>query len=86
MDFLPAIHSKHNRFPSIEMGPNDVNGPSVSGGPVYAETSEMGHHGGYGETDSYGSNQPMREVNNVAYPRDQVPIPGERDVAPSRNF
>ncbi|KAL1304892.1 hypothetical protein AAFC00_003810 [Neodothiora populina] len=50
MDFLPAVHSKHNRFPSIEMGPNDVNGPSVSGGPVYAETS------------SYDSRLPMQQT------------------------
>ena len=79
MDFLPAIHSKHNRFPSIEMGINDVNGPSNSGGPVYAETYSNA---------SYGSNQPMQEANPGRYTLGSADAPpsGEGNVAPSRNF
>jgi len=78
MDFLPAIHSKHHRFPNVEMGPDDVNGPSVSGGPVYAET---------GSDRSYASNQPMQETGRSMYTVNGANArPMETNVPPSRNF
>ncbi|KAF1355392.1 Frag1/DRAM/Sfk1 family-domain-containing protein [Delphinella strobiligena] len=82
IDFLPAVHSKHNLFPAIEaeMGEGDVNGPSNSGGPVYAET--------YSNT-SYGSNEPMQQITGGRhYPpyNTQAPLTVETNVPASRNF
>ena len=40
MDFIPALFSKRERFPTIEEIQNEVaqiNGPSVSGGPTFAD-------------------------------------------------
>lgn len=69
LDFLPALHSKHDRFPTFadrdrEMQQSSMNGPSVSGGPVYSEQDpSAGHHSGVPVVnegrDSYSSTQPM---------------------------
>lgn len=65
MDFLPAVHSKHNRFPDIrEMGQHEVNGPSVSGGPVYSETFS---------NNSDGSGQPMQQTSRYNISADAPP-------------
>lgn len=84
MDFIPAVHSKHHRFPTVEeIEQGRAEGlPSVTGGPTYSH-----------ETSSYGSAQPMAEANggpgryygggsNVQGTR----APAEANVTPSRNF
>lgn len=77
MDFLPAIHSKHHRFPPVtnqaamEQGePNE----SVTGGPVYSESYSNG---------SNASTQPMQQTGRYYPPTNGVP---KEPVAPSRNF
>jgi len=69
LDFIPALHSKHDRFPTFqerdrEMHQANMNGPSVSGGPVYSEQDpEDRRHNGVPAVnegrDSYSSTQPM---------------------------
>ncbi|KAI4842564.1 putative FK506 suppressor Sfk1 [Aureobasidium sp. EXF-8845] len=57
MDFFPAIHSKNNRFPSVEeMIENGGNGPSYSGGPTFSESA------------SYASENPMRANGQTVEP------------------
>jgi hypothetical protein len=54
MDFFPAVHSKDNRFPSVEeMIENGGNGPSYSGGPTFSDHA------------SYASENPMRNGQTV---------------------
>jgi hypothetical protein len=51
MDFLPAVHSKDHRFPTVqEMVENGGNGPSYSGGPTFSEDG------------SYASSNPIRNT------------------------
>ena len=47
MDFIPAVHSKHNRFPTVqsrdrEMGMANNTNASVSGGPVFTDARAPG--------------------------------------------
>lgn len=81
MDFIPAVGSKHDRFPTAEeMAMAQQNGPSVSGGPVFRE-DPSGHYANPASgaatpavRDSYSSGQPM--VQNG----------GEPAMYPARNF
>ncbi|GAB7349475.1 hypothetical protein MBLNU459_g0187t1 [Dothideomycetes sp. NU459] len=58
MDFLPAIHSKHHRFPpvtehqAIEQG-EPTNAMSMTGGPVYSDNNYS--------NGSYASTQPKEQ-------------------------
>ena len=81
IDFIPAVGSKHDRFPTAEeMAMAQQNGPSVSGGPVFRE-DPSGHYANQASgaatpagRDSYSSGQPM--VQNG----------GEQAMYPARNF
>lgn len=79
MDFLPAIHSKHHRFPAVtehqaaERG-EPINGENMTGGPVYGESYSNG---------SYASTQPMQQTGQYYPPPAGVP---HDPIAPSRNF
>ena len=47
LDFLPAIHTKHDRFPTREemhAAMEQGNGPSYSGGPTYPD-NQSAHSG-----------------------------------------
>ncbi|KAK4561079.1 hypothetical protein LTR86_005034 [Recurvomyces mirabilis] len=82
IDFLPAVHTKHkedrflppHRREDDEMAMNTQAAGNMTGGPVYS-------NGGYqhGETDSYGSQQPVAQRGLYNPPQSGV-------VAPSRNF
>lgn len=44
LDFLPAVHTKHDRFPTREemhAAMEQGNGPSYSGGPTYTDDNSM---------------------------------------------
>jgi len=80
MDFLPAVHSKHHRFPTVqEIEEAQAQGiPSASGGPTYSN-----------EASSYGSAQPMAEAGRYYGGHSNVPgtrAPVETNVHASRNF
>lgn len=58
LDFIPAVHSKHNRFPTKEEmaqlhahGDGAINGPSVSGGPTNSER--------HSNAGTYDSSRPL---------------------------
>ncbi|TKA72792.1 hypothetical protein B0A55_07326 [Friedmanniomyces simplex] len=85
IDFLPAVHTKphDNRFPPVrrdddEMAMNTQAQGTLTGGPVYSSGGY--EHGHQGETDSYGSQQPMADNGGLYNP------PQQGVVAPSRNF
>lgn len=44
LDFLPAMHTKHDRFPTLEemhAAMEEGNGPSYSGGPTYTDNHSV---------------------------------------------
>lgn len=54
LDLVPAIKTKHHRFPGVD---EIENGQNVSGGPAYTN----------GESASYSSTQPMTETTDGRY-------------------
>lgn len=73
LDFIPAVRTKptDNRFPTIEeMRQADTNGPSVSGGPVYAEDGASAR--AYAEGHPHGMQQQSGYPTYAAHdtPRD----------------
>ena len=84
LDFIPAVHSKKHRFPTVaEVEQAQMEGmPSATGGPTYTN-----------EASSYGSTQPMAETNGGSgryygggSNREGTRAPAEVNVPASRNF
>ena len=83
MDFIPAVHSKHHRFPSVaEIEAGQQQGlPSTTGGPTYSQETP----------NNYNNAQPMTEAGAGRYYGGQSTVagtraPAETNVLASRNF
>jgi len=87
MDFIPAVKSKHNRFPTKEEMrqlhaqpvSGEPNGPSVSGGPTYSEphSDRPSNVGTYDSSAPLDPNYPHHNQpaysNAAAYPNVDQP-------------
>lgn len=89
IDFLPAVHSKHDRFPAIEKGAHEGVGTNNMGGPVY---TSGGHEDSTAASNS--SRQPitpLQDTGRVGHTNDGTylnydNVPAQGTVPASRNF
>ena len=81
VDFLPAISSKDNRFPPIQMESGEVNGANNLGGDVYAQTERS-------QAASYASTQPITPMQQTTghHANNGTYLNYEQNVPTSRNF